>query len=118
MPSCRSKKPSCQKAFRKKDQALLMRIAEGEPGNLWRSPMLEAMKRAGATVHMDDNHRLQVTFREHTIHPRRLDLGLAEDSAYQTTFGQQLRQLAQALLVNKKPNAALRCTFPAHLAPA
>lgn len=101
MPSCRSKKPSCQKAFRDKDRAVLMNIAQGEAGHLWRSPMLEAMKRAGAKVYMDDHRRLQIVFGEQVIHPRRLDLGHAEDCRYDTNFGQQLQSMARALLAHK-----------------
>lgn len=97
----RSKKPSCQKAFRDRDRALLERIACGESGNLWRSPMLEAMKRAGAKVHMDEKRRLQIVFGDHALHPCRLELGHTEDCRYANSFGQKLQALARALLTHK-----------------
>lgn len=97
----RSKKPSCQKAFRDKDIQVLSKIATGAPGNLWRQPMIEAMKRAGASVVTDDKRRLLVVFGEYVVHPSRLDLGKAEDFNYATPLGQQLQVLARELLAHK-----------------
>jgi hypothetical protein len=88
----------CDKPLRAKDRALLERISEGERGNIWRSPLLEAMKRAGARAHTDEYHRLHVVFGCHSLHISRLDLAKAED--FQTPFKLQLQAMTRDLLMH------------------
>ncbi len=89
-----------RKPFRPKDEALLEQIAHDRPGNIWRQPLVSASKRAGASVFIDGQKKLHITFGEHALHVSRLDLGMYEEG--DTTFRSQLQALARALLANAR----------------
>ncbi len=91
----------CEKPFREKDRALLERISDARPGNIWREPLINAMKRAGAAVYTE-NKRLCVAFGERAMHISRLDLGMAEDMQFQTSFFRDLQAMARDLLNNQR----------------
>ncbi len=89
-----------KKPFRPKDEAMLEQVAEMRPGNIWRQPLVNAAKRAGATVFIDGQKRLHITFGEHALHPSRLDLGMCEEG--ETPFRRQLQALARDLLAHAR----------------
>lgn len=92
-----------RKPFRPQDEALLQQIAENRPGNIWRQPLVSASKRAGASVFIDGQKKLHITFGHHALHVSRLDLGLYEEGESQ--FRTELQALARALLrhAGKRP---------------
>jgi hypothetical protein len=87
-----------RKNFREKDRRILQAICDEEKGVLWRSPLIEAMKRAGARIYVDSARRLHAQFGVCVLHISHANLSLAEGHP-------ALGRMAKELLDRQAPPA-------------